>query len=316
MAILVVTKTKDTTADFVIKRMIERNLRSIRVNTDSFANESTVAVRFPFDSSIISIGGNRVNIADINSVWFRRFGHPEQTAIRDQEARKFSEQEFEFCLKWMLDSLTCPVIDKEIDTLRARNKFEQLSVAQKIGLEIPKTLITNDPLVAREFIKGIEVSVVKSVGGYGRKVKGGFESVYTNVVTPEILKNLESIRLAPVCIQEKIEKKFELRVTVVDERIFSCRIDSQISERTKVDWRRYDPPKTPHRAWEIGSQIQEKLLAIMKYFKIRFAAFDLIVTPEDRTVFLEMNPSGQFVWIELLTGMPITDTLIDELARR
>lgn len=51
----------------------------------------------------------------------------------------------------------------------------------------------------------------------------------------------------------------------------------------------------------------------MQFFQINFAAFDLVVTPKDEIVFLEMNPSGQFVWIEELTGMPITDTLIDFL---
>jgi hypothetical protein len=52
---------------------------------------------------------------------------------------------------------------------------------------------------------------------------------------------------------------------------------------------------------------------MMKHYSLRFASFDLIVTPDGREIFLEMNPASQFLWIEQLTGMPITDAIIDEL---
>jgi hypothetical protein len=42
----------------------------------------------------------------------------------------------------------------------------------------------------------------------------------------------------------------------------------------------------------------------------------MIVTPDDRFVFLELNPTGEYKWIEQLTGFPVTDAICDLLVAR
>lgn len=114
-------------------------------------------------------------------------------------------------------------------------------------------------------------------------------------------------------MQRKVEKDFEIRVTAVGERLFPCKIESQHTDRTRIDWRRYDIPNTPHSTFELPRDISDKLLEMMRIFGIHFVAFDLAVTPDGKFVFFEMNPAPQWVWIEELTGLPITDAIIDEL---
>ena len=41
-----------------------------------------------------------------------------------------------------------------------------------------------------------------------------------------------------------------------------------------------------------------------------FGAFDFILDPDGRYVFLEMNPFGQWVWIEQLCTLRIADSLV------
>jgi hypothetical protein len=94
--------------------------------------------------------------------------------------------------------------------------------------------------------------------------------------------------------------------------VFACRIDSQITKQTHVDWRRYDD-STPYSIYVTDEALNNSLFGMMRDYGIRFAAFDLVVTPNGERVFLEINPAGQFLWIEELTGMPITDAIIDEL---
>jgi hypothetical protein len=101
----------------------------------------------------------------------------------------------------------------------------------------------------------------------------------------------------------------------VGEQVFGCRIDSQSTQKTQIDWRRQDRA-TPYSIYAVDQELSGRLVAMMKHYGVHFASFDLVVTPEDQTVFLEMNPATQFLWIEQITGMPITDAIIDEILVR
>lgn len=46
---------------------------------------------------------------------------------------------------------------------------------------------------------------------------------------------------------------------------------------------------------------------------LNFGCFDLIVTPDGEYVFLECNPNGQWLWVELATGLPIAEAIADFL---
>lgn len=312
--ILVVTRAIDTTADHVLNRMKERNVPHIRLNTDTIGKETEFELSFGHrEKQALQVNNQTIPVESITGVWFRRFAKPEMPHIRNEEARRFAEQELEFTTRWFLDALSCRIVDPECNILRARNKFLQLQLAQHLGFAIPPTLISNNPETAKKFILEQPSAIAKSIARFGAQRQNGFVAIYTTSVTPRELSRIETVRVAPVCFQKNIQKTFELRITVVGEKVFGCRIDSQKSARTRVDWRRYDFDNTPHSAYQVDRSLAEKLVSMMSYFEIKFAAFDLIVTPEDELIFLEMNPSAQFVWIEELTNLPITDTLIDEL---
>jgi hypothetical protein len=312
--VLIITKSSDKTADHVISKMHERQVFDIRLNTDKFPEECNIGLKFYGNDYFgIKIRGEKLELKEINKVWLRRLLKPEVPEIQNLEARNFAEQEYDFCLRWFLNILPCNFFDKEDNLIRARNKFSQLFLAQKLGLKIPETLITNNCSDAKNFLTNFKDVIVKTIAGYGVKKDGGFESIYTNKMTIEKERFLNSLPLSPVCFQRDIEKKFELRITIVYPQIFTCRIDSQNTERTMVDWRRYDIKNTPHLIYDLPQDFGNKLLKMMEYYNIHFASFDVVVTPKNDMVFLEMNPNSQWVWIELLTGLPITDTLIDRL---
>ena len=119
----------------------------------------------------------------------------------------------------------------------------------------------------------------------------------------------------PIVLQEYIDKKFEVRYTVVGDNHFVCRIDSQCSDQAKYDWRRYDIPHTPHLPIEPPKNIKEKVSNMMKMLGLEFGAFDFIVTPKDELFFLEINCMGQWLWIEQLTGLPISDAIVEWIQR-
>lgn len=59
--------------------------------------------------------------------------------------------------------------------------------------------------------------------------------------------------------------------------------------------------KTPYRRSNLLDDIETKLLKLKKNMKLEFGAADLIRTPDDEFVFLEINPNGRWWWIQELT---------------
>jgi D-alanine-D-alanine ligase-like ATP-grasp enzyme len=47
---------------------------------------------------------------------------------------------------------------------------------------------------------------------------------------------------------------------------------------------------------------------------LNFGCIDFIVRPDGRMVFLECNPNGQWLWIEMATKMPISESNACQLA--
>jgi len=115
--------------------------------------------------------------------------------------------------------------------------------------------------------------------------------------------------------QEYIPKALELRISIVGHQVFAAAIYSQMTERTKHDWRRYDLEKTPHAVYILPAGVERACIDIVQHYGLAFAAIDMVVTPQGDFVFLELNPNGQWLWIERLTGQPISDAIADMLVR-
>jgi glutathione synthase/RimK-type ligase-like ATP-grasp enzyme len=215
----------------------------------------------------------------------------------------------------MLASLDAFRMDAEPVIRRAENKQLQIQIARELGLDTPRTLITNYPAAVREFARTCEGGLVtKMLSSFAIHEDDAEKVVFTNPVTPEDLNDLEGLRLCPMTFQEQVPKALELRVTIAGERVLAASIDSQASARATHDWRR-DGIKLIN-AWQpytLPSETEEKLLRLMDYFELNYGAADFIVTPEGRHVFLEVNPSGEFFWLELSPGLPISNAIADVL---
>jgi glutathione synthase/RimK-type ligase-like ATP-grasp enzyme len=201
--------------------------------------------------------------------------------------------------------------------LLEHNKLFQLKLAEASGLIIPDTVITNSSDHLIEFCENHNGSIaVKTLrSSVFQETDGVADGIYTNRVSIDYLKDhIGDISLAPIMAQEYVSKKLEFRVTIVGENIFACAIHSQDSERTKDDWRRYDFTKVKHESYNLPQKIKTALLKFMKACHLTFGAIDMILTPEEKYVFLEVNPNGQYGWIEDLTGLPISDTIAKLLA--
>jgi glutathione synthase/RimK-type ligase-like ATP-grasp enzyme len=201
-------------------------------------------------------------------------------------------------------------------TYSAESKLLQLQKASALGLVIPRTLVTTDPDEAFRFFDECEGGIVVKAlrrGVYERD-EDTLGIVRTTRLKASDRPRLSDVKYCPALLQEYVHKKIELRVTIVGTAVFTCEIHSQADERTAVDWRRYDVD-IPYRVGTLPKDVQDTLLELMKQLGIVYGACDLILTEDGRYCFLEVNPSGQWLWLERKVGLPISQAVATQLVQ-
>ena len=137
------------------------------------------------------------------------------------------------------------------------------------------------------------------------------KAIFTGLVTSHALSRLDLIRHGPGIFQKLIPKAYEVRLTVVADKLFAVKILSQEKEQTRVDWRRA-PYDLQHEPVELPEDIRYLVAAYMTEFDLVYSCSTLS-DPGGQVVFLESDPGGQYLWIEYLTGLPITEAIVDAL---
>lgn len=272
----------------------------------------TGRVAFGDEERRILAGGVEVDLALCTGVWM---WHDDPPAAPDADPATARYVRREWDLALMAFAALTPrahwINHPESARWIESNKLEQMRVAEHVGYDVPPTLLSNDVDRIMAFADRFGAVAVKSQGAAWReRPDGQVEAAYTQRCTSsELREHGRALARAPVIVQPYLDKAYELRVTVVDDTAFFCRIDSQASERTQIDWRRYDHARVAHELVEPPREDVQRALALVRASGLRYAAFDLLCTPDDRTYFLDLNPSGQFAWIEALTNAPIVRTL-------
>lgn len=314
--ILIISDKHDVHADTVQEKLIKQNQPVYRFNLDV---DSLKATHITFNEDIWTINQSGITI-DSNSVqvvWFRRAFVElllEEKDSREADFLIWKNEWNKILLGFYLSISSKPCLCPLKQSYAAENKFLQYSIAKDVGLIMPDYLTSNDKdlLIGFCHLKNSN-TVLKLHHQDFYNVNGTYQGLYVNKISENQLNEFNVIGENPITLQEYIDKKYEVRYTVVGERHFCCKIDSQRSELAKIDWRRYDLPNTPHRKCDAPIEIKTKINALMKKLDINYGALDFIVDQNDNWFFLEINPMGQWLWIEDLTGLDISNAICDWL---
>jgi glutathione synthase/RimK-type ligase-like ATP-grasp enzyme len=253
--------------------------------------------------------GPTIDLDDVRVVWWRRIRPFDiDPAVTAPSARAFAASETTQAVYGMLDALDCAWVNPRAADDSAHHKPLQWAVAQAAGLRVPRTLVTNRPDDARRFVDEI---------GLGRVVFKAFIASLdawreTRLVTEADMGRLELVRLAPVIFQEYVDG-VDLRITIVGDQLFPCAIDARRTSypfdmRMVVGEADVAPASLP-------AGVQRGLRRLMRRLDLRYGAVDMRRTEAGEHYFLEVNPAGQWHFVEHRTGLPISDALATELAR-
>jgi glutathione synthase/RimK-type ligase-like ATP-grasp enzyme len=184
----------------------------------------------------------------------------------------------------------------------------QLAVAKRLGLTTPRTLVTNDQTAASAFIQeiGLERTVYKVL------VSDAVCWRETRRLRPEELVHLNCLRHAPAIFQEHVDGPLDIRATVVGNKVFAAAIDATATSYPQ-DYR-MDLANAVVRKYQLPDRVSGLLVRLCGELGLAYAAADFRVTPDGEHVFLELNPAGQWLFIEHSTGMPIGAALADLLS--
>jgi ATP-grasp ribosomal peptide maturase len=318
-AVLLLTQPFDFAVDPVIEKFDERGVEVVRFDTGWFPRDATLAGRIDADANgwratIVSSEGKDVDLSRVGSIWYRRPRDFSFADDLDRGAVKFARGEALAGLGGMLRSVDCKWVSHPEKIVSADYKPYQLAVAARMGWTVPRTIITNDPKAAEQFVnenKGRGV-IYKTLGGNAMYlVDGVLSAIYAKPVTVADLSWIEAVRYTPCLLQERVQRGFDLRITVVDDRVFSVAIRN--SDADEVDWRRQFENLT-YSVHDLPVQVRARCIDLIRSLGLMFGAIDVIYSAQDEYVFLEVNANGQWHWLEVETGVPISEAMADCLA--
>ena len=323
--VLILTDDNEPSAKLVTNCLSEIGQAFFRINVSSLVDTKskiTLGISDKLLTGNIQIeDGSEIDLEHVKSVWVRR---PKPIVVHERQfsiEKQFIEDEFTasvWSLYTCLDSVYWMNHPLYARHLLEHNKLLQLKLAESAGLLVPDTLVTNNSDKLIEFCQkhGSSIAVKAVRSRIFQEDNGNATGIYTNRISIDYIKDhTEDIILAPIMAQEYVQKNLEFRVTVVGQDIFTCAIHSQDSERTKEDWRRYDFDNVKHESYDLPEEVKNSLLRFMQLCHLTFGAIDMVLTPEGEYVFLEVNPSGQYIWIENLAKLPISRSIAENLTR-
>jgi glutathione synthase/RimK-type ligase-like ATP-grasp enzyme len=316
--LLIVTNKSDLASDYLILRLQERGIPFARFNTEDYPELVSIDVIFKGNCHEFSIrfpNGFQITQGDLSSVYFRQPVPPSFPGIEDSVIRRFVEDEFAELLRslWRLipESIW---LNHPRKLWWASNKVEQLVEAADIGFSVPDTLISH----SRDSLKDL---LVKKKGHIVAKaVRHGFvrnnEKVFlagTQRLPEDFLEKFNCYINVATTYQEEVRKAIDIRVVVVGNDVFPTKI--LIDREKSVDWRVADIEgyDLMHEPIELPLKTRENCIEIVRRFGLKYSSIDLMQDVQGTFYFLELNPNGQWAWIEQLTGYKIRDSIIDSL---
>lgn len=299
--ILILGNRKDAHASYLHIKLTEAGCQTEFLETSLFPTKVRLSWEPETQSGSLTLSsGKRLPFRSIRSIFWRTFASAQIPKLPQRQDQHLAFNDAMSTLRTFMQGTSIRWVNSWQAYQFHKEKPLQLRQVQQLGVQIPKTLIGNDPIAIREFVRNHEKVIFKPVYG----------GAPTKPLEPEHLTSgrLElALSLSPIALQEYIPGT-NIRVYVIGRALYAAEIRS-----AAIDFRA--DQKAPIVPLEIPDAIQHYCHRIARALGLVWTAIDWRLTPEGQFVFLEANPSPMFIHFERQTQYPITQTLIDILAQ-
>lgn len=275
------------------------------VECDRISGRQSLSWRSHGDSppTVLTSEGIAIPVGEVSVLWWRR-------VKADQQATRHAATEHERnlvnndCCGALAGTLAAAFHGRWISppdaTSRAADKLYQLAVAKEAGFRVPRTLVSQSRGDVVAFAQQVGRAVVKPViGAYG-------PFMFTQFIEDPMTIPVPSFEVCPAVYQEYIEGHRHVRLNCFGERMYAA-----LLETDSLDWR--PDLKIPMSKWNVPEDLARRVTSVLRRLGLRMGIVDLKLTPDGEPVWLEVNPQGQFLFLEPLVGEPLTDHFVDFL---
>lgn len=319
--LLFVDRRQDPHADLVEAECRKQGIEYFRLCTEEYPESIALSASYTeqgFRGEIVQ-GSTSLDLDRVKGFWYRRPGTPIAHEDLDPEYRAYVVSESMHMIQGLFGALRDRNwVNHPFDEEAASRKLRQLKYAQRIGMKIPQTLVSNHPELILDFarkiggpvlIKSFDQLVVDRDDKDGPVDLGFYASLAS---LEDLVANQHDLQRAPLIFQEYVPKRREWRIVSIGKKLFAAAIYSQERGDTIVDYRqnieacRMEPMSLP-------SQVESSIHEMNACFNLKMAHYDFIETTDGDFYFLEVNPGGQWGWLQERLNFPIAQQLIKQL---
>lgn len=305
--VLVLTCADDPTSDVVVSELNDRGVPVFRCDpADVLTGRLEVTADVGKESTLLHTQTRSVDLASVRSVYYRRPSSFLASATMGEQDAQFAKEQAKHGMAGIVAGVRGRWVNHLWRALEAEFKPTQLTAAREAGFVVPPTIITNRVCDARAFANehgAIVYKPLQNVDLVGPT--GNAAAIWVDDVDPTDLD--DSVGLTLHVFQGRVQKAADVRVTVIGNETFSVRIDSPY-----LDWRR-DYEQVSYTVVDAPEHVVQRCRRYLDRFGLLFGAFDFGLTHDDTWVWYECNTAGQWHWLELETGLPMTAALADLL---
>ena len=323
MILIFSTQDWERTTEDVMDWIQAMGGQCFRINGEDLIGSEGYSLRLAPDSSEarFTIDGKEISTAEVDAAWYRRGGRFNDYTVFAQVADHDVAVQLDSHLRAEMvstaGSLFALLADKPWLTRPAEsrvNKMNALRTAAALGFDVPATIITNSRAELEAFFHEHGRIITKAISDGTAFYVGDRRCVtFTEEAGGADIAGLPE-HFLPTLAQELLDKKYELRIFYLAGRLYSAAIFSQADAQTQIDFRHYNTKK-PNRnvPYRLEPGVEERIRRLMKALGFTTGSLDFVRTADDRLVFLEVNPVGQFGMISGLCNYNIEKDVADYL---
>lgn len=137
----------------------------------------------------------------------------------------------------------------------------------------------------------------------------------TTIIKSNMKSKFDELKYAPLIFQKKIPIEKEIRITLIGDKVFPVQITTTIDKNEYSDLHTVEEKHLRFKLMRIEKNLERTCLKMNQSLGLSVASLDFIVDRKGEIYFLEINPIGDWNWLEKHIDLPMTKTLFGLIKR-